>query len=202
METTITLRGVLKQTPPKFMKKINSKNINTVEYWNDNIAEPEWGLRQEKYLALAGKGESIIELGCGLSPFLDKARKNFKRTIGLDFSVKTIIEARDKFDDVEYVYGDVTNTLLKDKSFSVSVAGEVIEHLEEPEKLLEEMARITKFRMIISTAKMEYNDPEHLWEFTAKDLEKLGKKYGKVRVEEVKSEWFPGRSYLFMIIFL
>jgi ubiquinone/menaquinone biosynthesis C-methylase UbiE len=184
------------------MKRINKKNINDVSYWDNNIAQPEFGLRQEKYLNLAGKGDSIIELGCGLSPFLDKARNNFKKVVGLDFSVKTVIEARNKFEEVEYICGDALNTKLKDKEFDVSVAGEVIEHLEYPEKLLDEMARITKFRMIISTAKMEYNDPEHLWEFTAKDLEKLGKKYGRVKVEEVKSEWFPGRSYLFMIIFL
>jgi len=183
------------------MKRINKKNINDVAYWDNNIAQPEFGLRQEKYLELAGKGDSIIELGCGLSPFLDKARKNFKRVVGLDFSVATVIEARNEFDKVDYVCGDALKTPFK-KEFDVSVAGEIIEHLEDSEKLLDEMARITKHRIIISTAKMEYNDPEHLWEFTADDLEKLGKKYGRVKVEEVKSEWFPGRSYLFMIIFL
>ena len=71
------------------MKRLNSKNINTKKYWDEHIAEPDLGLRQKKYLELAGKGNNIIEFGCGLSPFLDKARKNFKQVWGIDFSNKT-----------------------------------------------------------------------------------------------------------------
>lgn len=175
------------------MERINSKNINNTKYWDEHIAEPDFGLRQKKYLKLAGKGDSIIELGCGMSPFLDKARKNFKNCVGLDFSDETRKEARKKFPEVHYFYGDATNTCFADKEFDVSVAGELIEHLEEPNKLLQEMMRITKRRIIISTAKMEYNDPEHLWEFEAKDFP-----FGEV--EEVKSKRFPGRSYLFITI--
>jgi ubiquinone/menaquinone biosynthesis C-methylase UbiE len=176
------------------MKRLNKKNINSETYWDSHIAEPKFGLRQKKYLSLAGKGNKIIELGCGLSHFLDRARNHFKECVGIDFSVKTIIEARDKYPKVEYLYGDATKTNLGDKEFDVSVAGEVIEHLENPQKLIDEMKRITKRRIIISTARMEYNDPEHLWEFTKKDLKKWGK------VEEIRSSWFPGRSYLFLTI--
>jgi ubiquinone/menaquinone biosynthesis C-methylase UbiE len=176
------------------MKQINSINLNDANYWDKNIAKPKFGIRQKKYLELAGKGNKIIELGCGLSPFLNKARKNFKECAGLDFSTKTIIEARNRFPKVEYIYGDCTKTNFKDKEFDVSVAGELIEHLEDPQKLIDEMKRITKKRIILSTAKMEYNDPEHLWEFTKEDLERWGK------VEEIKSDWFPGRSYLFLTI--
>lgn len=182
------------------MRRISSTNINTKEYWDQHIAEPEFGLRQEKYLELSGNGYNIVELGCGLSPFLDKAREQFKRVYGVDFSAKTIEESHKKFPEVYYFNSSAINVPCEDKKFEVSVAGELIEHLEEPEKLLEEMARITERRIIISTAKMEYNDPEHLWEFTKEDLQKMGEKYGKTEVEEIKSEWFPGRSYLFMTI--
>jgi ubiquinone/menaquinone biosynthesis C-methylase UbiE len=175
------------------MKRLNLKNINTVEYWDKNIAQPDFGLRQKKYLELAGKGNKIIELGCGLSPFLDNARNNFELCAGLDFSDETRKEAKNKYPKVHYFYGNAINTCFADKEFDVSVAGEVIEHLEEPEKLITEMMRITKRRIILSTAHLEYNDPEHLWEFTKEDFP-MGK------VEEVKSKRFPGRSYLFVTI--
>jgi ubiquinone/menaquinone biosynthesis C-methylase UbiE len=175
------------------MEKINSKNINTIKYWDENIAEPDFGLRQRKYIKLAGKGDSIIELGCGMSPFLDKARKNFDKVYGLDFSLKTVEEAIKKYPEVNYFIGNATKTGFKDKEFDVSVAGELIEHLENPEQLIKELMRITKRRIIISTARMEYNDPEHLWKFEAKDFP-----FGKT--EEVESKRFPGRSYLFITI--
>jgi ubiquinone/menaquinone biosynthesis C-methylase UbiE len=175
------------------MKKVNAKNINFPSYWDSHIAETDFGLRQRKYLELAGKGNTIIELGCGLSPFLDKARKKFKNCVGLDFSLSTLFEAIEKFPNVMYYGGDATKTRFGDKEFDVSVAGELIEHLKDPNKLLAEMVRITKKRIILSTAKMEYNDPEHLWEFSKEDFP-----FGEV--EEIKSKRFPGRSYLFVTI--
>lgn len=183
------------------MKRINKENINNENYWNEHIAEPEFGLRQEKYLELAGKGHKIAEIGCGVSPFLNKALDNFQYADGLDYSKETYLKAEKKFPKVQYFWNDFLQGVpWKGKTVDVSVAGEVIEHLENPDKLLEIMARVTKRRIIISTAKMEYNDPEHLWEFTVEDLKNMGEKHGKTEVEEIKSDWFPGRSYLFLTI--
>ena len=177
------------------MKRINKENLNTTEYWDEHIAENDFGLRQKKYLELAGKGEIIIELGCGLSPFLDKASSHFKKAIGYDFSQATCKHARAKYPDVTYARLNIVEDIWRiDTDYAdVSVAGEVIEHLEDPEQLIKEMIRITKRRVIISTAKMEYNDPEHLWLIEAKD-------FPEAKTEIIKSEWFPGREYLFITI--
>jgi len=177
------------------MKRVNKENINDETYWDEHIAKPDFGLRQKKYLELAGWGNKIIELGCGLSPFLDKARKRYKECWGVDFSLETIAQARKKYPKVNYACASALDTPF-DKEFDVSVAGEIIEHLEEPEQLIRELMRITKRRIIISTARMEYNDPEHLWEFEAKDFTDNF----KCTVEEVKSNRFKGRTYLFIII--
>lgn len=182
------------------MKRINQINLNTQTYWDEHIAEPDFGLRQREYLKLAGTGKNIMEIGCGLSPFLDKARKKFEKCFGIDFSPKTIERAKKKYPNVNYRKKSAYCTGYYEKVFEVTVAGELIEHLKWPDILIDEMARITKRRIIISTAKMEYNDPEHIWEFTDKDLMKLGEKYGRTEVKEIKSKRFKGRSYLFMTI--
>lgn len=182
------------------MKRINSTNINTIKYWDEHIAEPDFGLRQEKYLELAGRGKNILEVGCGLSPFLDRAREQFLHCSGIDFSPKTVEAARKKYPKVGYMLGDATDIPFSNYSQEVTVAGELIEHLEHPGDLILELVRVTRKRVIISTARMEYNDPEHLWQFTKKDLLELGKPFGKAKVEEIKSDWFPGRSYLFLTI--
>lgn len=180
------------------MRKINSTDINTPEYWNEHETAINLGLRQKKYTKLAGSGNRIVELGCGLSPFIAKI-KSFNECYGVDFSPKTIETAAKQYPHVKYIISDCVNTPFEDKFFDVSVSGEVIEHLKNPENLISEMARITKRRIILSTPHMEYDDAEHLWEFDEKDLIKMFSPYGNSKCERINSKWFPGRSYIFAV---
>lgn len=175
------------------MKKFDLPDINTKEYWDTHQTAFDFGLRQQKYLELAGSGERIVELGCGLSPMLDHAAQ-FQYKYGIDFSEATIEKAQKLYPDVTYLCAEVTNTTLSDNYFDAVVAGEVIEHLQDPGLLTVEMDRICKPGgiMIISTPHLEFQDPEHLWEFDEEDFKKLG-----FFTEEVHSERFPGRSYIF-----
>lgn len=172
------------------MKKLTEKQINTPAYWNTHQTALDFGIRQAKYSDLAGKGDKIIELGCGLSPFLSKA--NFKEKWGIDFSPKTIERARKLYKDVNFFQCDATLTPFKDNYFDVAVAGEIIEHLDQPEELVKEMLRISKRMVIISTPHIEFVDPEHLWEFSEWDFVQMG-----FETEVVHSERFPGRHYIF-----
>ncbi len=123
------------------------------------------------------------------------SKVNFKRRIGLDFSPETVRLAQRMYPHgLGYIVGDITNTLFEDKSFDVSVAGEVIEHLEDPEALIKEMKRITNKRIVVSTPILEFKDPEHIWQLTGADFI-----YWGFRVEVIKSQRFPGRSYIFAV---
>jgi ubiquinone/menaquinone biosynthesis C-methylase UbiE len=180
------------------MRKISDNDINTPEYWNEHETATNFGLRQEKYAKLAGSGNRIVELGCGLSPFVAKI-SSFAECYGVDFSPKTIETASRQYPHVKYILSDCTKTPFENKFFDVSVSGEVIEHLRNPEAFIAEMARITKRRMILSTPNMEYDDAEHLWEFNEEDLIKMFSLYGKSKCETIHSEWFLGRSYIFVV---
>lgn len=181
------------------MRCFNVENINTPSYWDEHQTAMDFGIRQQKYLSLAGEGDKIAELGCGLSPFLEYARPYFDKCYGVDYSPKTVQKAQSLYPEVIYMVGDATNTEMDAKSLDVCVSGEVIEHIENPQDLIDEMVRITKRRIIISTPHLEFDDPEHLWEFTEEDFYKILKPYGKVTCETVHSTRFPGRSYIFAI---
>lgn len=181
------------------MRKISDVDINTPEYWDSyqwDSTPLNFGLRQIKYTELAGSGNRIVELACGLSPFIAEV-PSFKERYGVDFSPKTLEKASERYPQVKYMLADCRETPFEDKFFDVSVAGEVIEHLRNPEILIKEMARITKRRMIISSAHMEYDEAEHLWEFEEKDFIDMLSHYGKSLSEVINSQWFPGRSYIF-----
>ena len=175
------------------MKKFDIQDINTSEYWDTHQTAMDFGLRQKKYLEIAGMGDSIVELGCGLSPMLFNADE-FAHKVGVDFSVETIKQAKELYKDVLYVHSDVCFTPFANESFDVVVAGEVIEHMENPMMLLNEMRRICKTggKIILSTPHLEFQDPEHLWEFDEEDFKVLG-----FETETVKSDRFKGREYVF-----
>ena len=179
------------------MKRFEVKDINTPEYWNTHQTATDFGLRQQKYKELAGRGNFILDAGCGLSPFLNGVGNNFKYKWGLDYSPKTIEECKKLYPECFFLRGDVTNMPFLENSFDVVVCGEVIEHLEDYKKLVSEMARVATRRIIISTPKLEIDEPEHLWEFDEADLLQLLKPYGAPGVESIKSERFPGRQYMF-----
>jgi ubiquinone/menaquinone biosynthesis C-methylase UbiE len=172
------------------MRRFNIPNLNSEKYWDEHQTALDFGLRQQKYVALAGQGEKIIELGCGLSPFLHHV--SFQEKWGLDLSLQTIKKARKLFPEVNYIQGSAIDTPFHDEYFDVCVAGELIEHLEHPEDLIKEMTRITKGTIILSTPHLEFDDPEHLWEFYEDDFTEMG-----FKCETIESERFAGRSYLF-----
>lgn len=176
-------------------------NINSPEYWDTHQTAVDFGLRQQKYKQLAGMGNFILDAGCGLSPFLNGLGNNFLYKWGLDYSPETIKKCRELYPECYFLRGDVTIMPFEDKCFDVVVCGEVIEHIEDFEKVISEMARVAKRRIIISTPKLEFTEPEHLWEFEEQDLLELlkpyAKNFNKPQVETINSERFPGRSYMF-----
>lgn len=183
------------------MKKFNIPNINEPFYWDIHQTNTTLGMREMKYWSLIEKPNSkICDLGCGLSPFLcghDVKTENFPYSTerwGIDFSPKTIVAAKEKYKDTNYIRADVCDVPIKDNYFDYVVCGEVIEHMEDPEKLLAEMERICKVggKMILSTPHLEFEDPEHLWEFDEEYFTNRG-----FSVETVNSDWFKGRSYIF-----
>lgn len=176
------------------MKKFNVENCNNPQYWDTHQTALDFGLRQQKYLKLAGVGRNIVELGCGLSPMLEYACY-FKEAWGVDYSEETIKKAKELYPNVKYICADARHTGIESNFFDVVVSGEVIEHLEDPELLLKEMERICALGgiMILSTPILEFEDKEHLWEFDEEYFISRG-----FKVEVVESERFKGRKYLFV----
>lgn len=172
------------------MRKLQSSNINTPEYWDKHQTALDYGLRQKKYEELR-LGNSLLEIGCGLSPFLSMSKANVKA--GLDFSHETCRRAASMYPSVVFVEGNALRTPFPDRSFDTVVAGELIEHINDPQTLINEMKRIAKKRIIVSTPRLEFEDPEHVWEFELSDLVDMMDGDGF----KVESERFPGRIYYF-----
>jgi len=187
------------------MKRLRDENINTYWYFDEQFDSKPVDkvnlLRQEKYLEHVRPNTQVIELGCGMSYFPEMANKKGAQSYGVDFSQKAIQRLQLEFPGVKYMKCDATKTPFPNGKFETVVSGEVIEHLEEPQDLVDEMARICKKggKMIISTPHLEFDDPEHVWEFEEIDLKMMMGKFGPTKIETLKSTKFPGREYIIAV---
>lgn len=82
---------------------------------------------------------------------------------------------------------DASRMAFADKSFDVVTLLEVIEHIENPQRVFEEAIRVARRFVIVSVPSHEDDNPEHIHLFTKQTLEDLLKKAGarKVSVEPV-----------------
>ena len=83
----------------------------------------------------------FLEVGCAGGAFLDAARRRGYAVQGVEFSEDAAAFARKRF-GLDVFTGDVLDTHFPDGSFDVVFMGDVIEHLRDPAKTLNEVHRI------------------------------------------------------------
>ena len=194
------------------MKRLAKKNINTKEEY-DRIFKvrqekgvDEFDLRRWECLVRYFRGGRLIDLGCLDShvPILAKTKYPRSEVWGIDIAEKSIKELEKKYPAIYYAVQDIYDTEFPTGYFSYSVAGEVIEHLEKPEKFLEEAMRITKPGGVFvlstplgETKAGEVDGERHLWSYNVEDMHTLLGKYGKVKIKILRSKYFPKYTYSF-----
>lgn len=106
----------------------------------------------------SGIPESIIDLGTA-----DGTIKNSypsARCVGVEYSLD-LVEANSD-GRITLLQGDVSHLSVHDDSFDIAVATAIIEHISEPERMLEEVKRVLKPNgLLILTA------PDPFWEHIA-----------------------------------
>lgn len=189
----------------------NNKN-SALEYDKIFLKRKENGIDEQdlkrwKKLLKFYKGGRLIDLGCLDSeiPGLIKQRFPEAEVWGIDLAQQAITQMQQKFPWVYYEVMDVYKTKYPDNYFGYIVAGELIEHLEFPEEFIKEGMRILRPGGIfaLSTPKEEIKDigaidkERHLWSFSEDDIENLFSPYGSVKIEFLKSQYFPIYKYRF-----
>lgn len=152
-----------------------------------------------------GYENPVVDVGCGSSPLLSMIPLRDK--VGVDHDQRKIALMREKDPSATYKLGEAYNTNLDPNCSSVTVCAEVIEHLDQPELLIQELVRITKpgGRIIIATpdfASWRWNlveflygvfmshgyHEEHHTKFTESSLKALTAAYG-LRWERTRKVW-------------
>ena len=142
--------------------------------------------------------ETVLEVGTGEGNILNRLNqiKRFTRLEGIDISSEAIDTAKKLLPSLKFSLGSAYELSYKDEEFDMLVLLEVLEHLEDYEKALSEIKRVSKKYVLISVpveplwrmfnvARFSYlpsfgNTPGHIQHWDKKSFLSLIEKYFKV----------------------
>jgi len=134
----------------------------------------------------------LLDLGCGDSPYRDLIKDKIDYYIGLNFFQD---EIKDKNQSYVNIIAKGEKLPFNDNSIDTVLCTEVLEHVPEPEIIIEEIRRVLKKKgfIILSVPQVWYlhHKPYDYWRFTKFGLEYLIKKhnFGIIKIESRGNFW-------------
>jgi methionine biosynthesis protein MetW len=173
------------------------------------FARPEREVLFRHYVG--GPGRRVLDLGCR-DGALTQAYAEGNDVVGVDADREALAEAAEL--GIETHWADLDQPLeFTDESFDVVVAGELLEHLRDPERLVEEAHRVLraggtfvasvpnayrlKGRLSFLLGRPPENDPTHLQMFSAADVSALLAGFDEPQVHFVAGRLVPLHPRLF-----
>lgn len=170
------------------MKRLHEKKIDDAKYYEDlwdkdKNKRPFYdAVRIRALIEPVEDGDFVLDVGAGvyggcqyISEHTDI--KAYLYCIDQSYTARDVV--KELCPEINYRLGDVNQLPYSDGFFDVVIAGEIIEHLENPAAFVNELKRVTKSggAVTLSTVNTKCINAinhgeyvEHLWEFEPEDL--------------------------------
>ncbi len=102
---------------------------------------------ESEYVRRFGEGREVLEVGCGTGLVLERIAQFASKAKGIDLSPGMLEKARARGLDV--VEGSATELPFDDESFDVTCSFKVLAHVQDIERALSEMARVTRIGGVV-----------------------------------------------------
>lgn len=175
------------------MQRIRQDNKNSQEYWDfQHATRPQEGAMRFELVAELikrivdadprSKSQmplTILDIGCGQGELYKYLIKNGVQCVftGIDFAPSATKKNRLRYPGAQWITADISALDVGvNKYYDVVVACEVLEHMEEPKVLADEMKRLVKENgTLIVTTPLRNSVPseEHVWTFEESDIATL-----------------------------
>jgi SAM-dependent methyltransferase len=103
--------------------------------------------RTEAIVAVGGRGEKILDIGCGDGQLLYQFRHRFKHLIGLEYSAERLRQAERNLSGYPFVGiqgSSETIDQLEDNTVDRIISADVIEHIPDVYAAVDEMFRVLR----------------------------------------------------------
>jgi SAM-dependent methyltransferase len=152
-------------------------------------------------------GKRVLDAGCGTAYGTEiLAQAGAAEVLGVDLDADVVEAARPSApENVMLEVGDVRKLPFEDGSFELAVCFEVIEHVEEPERVLDELRRVLgpDGLLLVSSPNRDVyppGNPHHKHEFLPDELaDALSARFGQVRL--VRQQDWLGSGVLDDLVF-
>lgn len=163
-------------------------------YRRDRFSDPQ----MKKIFRILGirPAENVLDLGCGVGDYTKAVREYTENVVGMDLSVSV---AKDKYPGLGFRDHDLNTPLpFPDGHFDTLLSINLIEHLQDEKRFLEECARVLKpgGKIAITTANLDFFlhdrffDKTHVHEWTLGQFRKLLESRFQTLVAEKSSSMF------------
>lgn len=165
-------------------------------------------LRRWKMLLRFYKGGRLADLGCldSLVGVIAKKKYPKSQVFGLDKAKGAIAAMQKRHPEVAWSCGDIEKEFYPGEYFVYVVLGEVLEHVQNPQAVVNEAYRILRKggTLALSVPYDEAREPgavdleRHLWSFDKEDIQDLLKSFGKVSVRVLRTR--ENEKYQFPVL--
>ena len=153
------------------------------------------------------KPKSVLDVGAGEGFTLQKLKDNKigDKLEGIEYMDEAIALGKQYHPGITIKKGDIYKLPYKDNSFDVVICSEVMEHLEDPEKALKELKRVTKKYLFLSVPNEPFftiqrilrgknvlklgDHPEHIQHWSRSSFAKFVSKQMKLFVVKTPLPW-------------
>ncbi|MCF7866904.1 methyltransferase domain-containing protein [Candidatus Woesearchaeota archaeon] len=148
-QKTMVMEEAWKKIYEKRAKEENRPDYSA-SYWSEQgfielIETLKQILKKEK------KNQTILDVGCGPGNFCKILSEEGFEVTGIDYSEAMIKRAKKNCTKSKFLVGDAYKIPYKENSFDITISIGVITCLSDYEKAIEELKRVTKKKIIIST---------------------------------------------------
>ena len=156
-------------------------------------------IRKRRRISQLVEPGKILDIGCGRGLFLDVMRRGGWNTIGTELNEETASYAIKTYDSKIFT-GDIIQHKLPAESLDAVNINQVLEHLKNPHKVIEESHRLLRKGGILIISVPDLRSPQftigkenwflldlpyHLFHFTEEGLSKVLKK-NKFKIKHIK----------------
>ena len=172
-----------------------------------DVRPSDFELRSRYLLSAVVRGERVLDVGCGAGEFSAELARAGARVVGVDVAPTALERAQTKHPDLDFRLVELDRPLpLKDNSFEVVWAGEVIEHIADTARWLSELRRVLApgGRLLLTTPDHgrvrlairgveHFSDPlgDHLHLYTRRSLRRLLEEFGFAEVQVEAAAGLP-----------
>lgn len=199
------LGATLRAEPGRLLEVYNKDHRRNWAY-RGQFMDPEWFRHwRMQYVLRELVGESVLDVGGSCGTYSVGIAQKGYRVTWFDHSevareqARSLCEKHGVLDRVDFNIGDVYSLPYGDGAFDTVWAGEILEHVTEPRRVVDECVRVARSKVILSTPIERHHwDPLHLQSFDDAQIAALFEGL-KARVEKIAEDGREESSYFVVV---